>query len=507
MKKILFFFLLLTGTLVSQAYDFSAVAPTGQTLYYNINGNTVTVTHPNAINIYIDEAYIGYTTPTGILTIPASVTYNGTTYSVTSIGNYAFGYCSGLINVTIPNSVTNIGIYAFCGCNGLASVTVPNSVTSIENQAFYLVKNIVYNGSATGGPWGALTVNGYVEGDLIYEDTTRTKVTGCSTSATSVTIPNSVTSIGNHAFTECSSLAEITSLAITAPTLVTDALTGVNDMIPINIPCGSSMSYYSRWSYFSNFVEASGFSFSASSNDNSMGIVSILTQPTCSARQAVINAVPATGYQFDHWSDGITTNPYALTVTTDTNLMAFFVPQERDTVFFYDTVIVDNYIHDTIMVHDTITITEPITYYTLFVTSGNLNRGLVAGNGMFPEGTEVEIAAIPIQGNMFVQWVDGNTDNPRRVTVNGNTNYVATFEANQVGVTEVEGVNFTIGTENGAIVVKDAPEMQIRIFDNLGRCLITNKGGELVRLFNMPASGTYMVQVGNYPAQKVVVVK
>ena len=159
------------------------------------------------------------------------------------------------------------------------------------------------------------------------------------------------------------------------------------------------------------------------------------------------------------------------------------------------------------MVHDTITITEPITYYTLFVTSGNLNRGLVAGNGMFPEGTEVEIAAIPIQGNMFVQWVDGNTDNPRRVTVNGNTNYVATFEANQVGVTEVEGVNFTIGTENGAIVVKDAPEMQIRIFDNLGRCLITNKGGELVRLFNMPASGTYMVQVGNYPAQKVVVVK
>ena len=56
--------------------------------------------------------------------------------SVTSIGNYAFGYCSGLTSITIPNSVTSIGNYAFYYCKGLTSVTIPNSVTSIGSRAF-----------------------------------------------------------------------------------------------------------------------------------------------------------------------------------------------------------------------------------------------------------------------------------------------------------------------------------------------------------------------------------
>ena len=57
--------------------------------------------------------------------------------SVTSIGNYAFAYCTGLTSVTIPDSVTSIGSYAFYSCSGLTSVTIPNSVTSIGNNAFY----------------------------------------------------------------------------------------------------------------------------------------------------------------------------------------------------------------------------------------------------------------------------------------------------------------------------------------------------------------------------------
>lgn len=55
---------------------------------------------------------------------------------VTSIGS-AFGGCSNLSSVTIPDSVTSIGYYAFIGCSGLTSVTIPNSVTSIESNAFY----------------------------------------------------------------------------------------------------------------------------------------------------------------------------------------------------------------------------------------------------------------------------------------------------------------------------------------------------------------------------------
>lgn len=56
--------------------------------------------------------------------------------SVTSIGDNAFSYCSGLASVSIPNSVTSIGKRAFSNCSGLTSVSIPNSVTSIGFAAF-----------------------------------------------------------------------------------------------------------------------------------------------------------------------------------------------------------------------------------------------------------------------------------------------------------------------------------------------------------------------------------
>ena len=55
---------------------------------------------------------------------------------VTSIGVYAFYYCTSLSGITIPNSVTSIGDGAFEGCFSLTSITIPNSVTSIDSYAF-----------------------------------------------------------------------------------------------------------------------------------------------------------------------------------------------------------------------------------------------------------------------------------------------------------------------------------------------------------------------------------
>ena len=88
--------------------------------------------------------------------------------SVTSIGSFAFYYCSSLTSVTIPDSVTSIGSYAFCGCSSLTSVTIPDSVTSIGYNAFY----------------------------------------NC-TALTSVTIPDSMKSIGSSAFFSCSKLKDV----------------------------------------------------------------------------------------------------------------------------------------------------------------------------------------------------------------------------------------------------------------------------------------------------------
>ena len=101
--------------------------------------------------------------------IPSNVESNGQTYTVTSIGNYAFYRCSSLTSVDIPDGVTSIGNGSFEICHSLTSITIPDSVTSIGNSAF----------------------------------------DSCD-SLTSVTIPDSVTSIGNYAFSYCTDLTSVT---------------------------------------------------------------------------------------------------------------------------------------------------------------------------------------------------------------------------------------------------------------------------------------------------------
>ena len=109
--------------------------------------------------------------------------------NVTSIGNYAFEKCTGLTSITIPNSVTSIGDYAFSDCTGLTAVTIPNSVTSIGDYAFAGCTGIasaIISDSVTSIGGGAFSE---------------------CTSLASITIPNSVKSIGDYAFAGCTSLA------------------------------------------------------------------------------------------------------------------------------------------------------------------------------------------------------------------------------------------------------------------------------------------------------------
>ena len=219
MKRLLSLFLFLMTAMLSFAHDFEA----GGIYYKIISSITMTV-----------KVTSGDTQYTGAVTIPSSVHYDGKTYSVTSIGGYAFRGCISLKSVNIPGSVTTIGNDAFSGCSGLTSITIPNSVTSIGGYAFYncsgltsiTIPNSVtrIGGSAFEGCSGLTSVTFHCQeigssfsGMNIKEVILGEEVTSIGDHAfdecsglTSVTIPNSVTTIGERAFSNCSGLTSIT---------------------------------------------------------------------------------------------------------------------------------------------------------------------------------------------------------------------------------------------------------------------------------------------------------
>ena len=223
----------------ASAYDFEVDG----IYYYYIGDNQAGVT--DADGSWYTPDYLGD------VIIPETVTYGGTTYSLTAIGESAFEHCTGLTSVTIPNSVivigdnafrscsgltsvdipnsvTSIGDFAFEGCIGLTSVTIPNSVTSIGIQAFSSCSgltsvtitdlkvwcNIQFSDEYSNPLYYAhhLYLNGSEVTDLIIPNTITSigdfAFWGCS-GLTSVTIPNTVTSIGRYAFYCCSVLASV----------------------------------------------------------------------------------------------------------------------------------------------------------------------------------------------------------------------------------------------------------------------------------------------------------
>ena len=134
--------------------------------------------------------------------------------SVTSIGGWAFTDCASLTSVTIPDGVTSIGEYTFSWCTSLTSATIPDSVTSIGEFAFHncksltsmtIPRSVVSIGYDAFGWCESLTSVTILDG---VRSIGNSAFTDCK-SLTSVTIPNSVTSIGRGAFSSCASLTGI----------------------------------------------------------------------------------------------------------------------------------------------------------------------------------------------------------------------------------------------------------------------------------------------------------
>ena len=153
--------------------------------------------------------------------------------------------------------------------------------------------------------------------------------------------------------------------------------------------------------------ETAQYTITANANNSSWGTVSGGGQYNAGAT-CTLTATPASGYQFDSWKKNgsvVSTNPnYSFTVTENATYTAYFAE-------------------------------VPVTYYTITTNVTPSGSGTVTGGGTYPEGASVTLTANANNGYTFSQWQDGNTQNPRTITVTGNATYTATFSQDTYMIT------------------------------------------------------------------------
>ena len=319
------------------------------------------------------------------ITLPEGATY---------IGAEAFSGCSGVTVVNLGNSLTNIGSKAFYGC-GLSTVSIPMSLTSIGAEAFgdcVRLKSVIWDARncsdfATSFPE---TVTAFTFGKNV-----RLIPSGiCQDMALidSISIPSTVTHIGDFAFYGCDGLERIISSASIPPTI--SETTFEDYTTKLYVPIGSKTRYHEA-DYWSNFTDLrnDGASYTiVLSTDIEKGSVSGggLYEDGEIVR---ISATPKVGYLFARWSDGNTENPRKITVESELSLTAEFTAVCR-----------------------------------LSVLSNDATMGTVKGSGEYAESTIVILSALPNEGFQFARWNDGSTENPRPMTVMDDTELTAEFE-------------------------------------------------------------------------------
>ena len=355
--------------------------------------------------------------------------------SVTSIGELAFYNCISLTSVTIPNSVTSIGEWAFENCSSLTSVTIPNSVTSIGGAVFYNcsgLTSVTLSNNITELPYcydyDGSNAYGFFE--------------NCS-SLTSVTIGNSVTSIGEYAFFNCISLTSI-DIPNSVTSIGTGAFYNCNSLTSITIPNSvtSIEGYYYGYGAFENCSSLTSVTIGnsiTSIGDNAFYNCSSLTSVT------IPNSVTSIGdFAF---RDCSSLNSVTCLANTPPSLgESVFSSTPSNKILNVNCGLKDYYISSWGHAFDSNNIFE-MYQYNVVATVNNEEFGSVAVENNCSTAT---LSATANSGYSFLNWNDGNTENPRVVSLTSDTNFVANFIISTVNTditaTICQGQTYT---ENG----------------------------------------------------------
>ena len=241
-----------------------------------------------------------------------------------------------------------------------------------------------------------------------------------------------------------------------------------------------------------------------------------------------LTAIPSGNSIFLTWSNGVTDNPYTLTATSDTSLQAYFTLPDtlifRDTInhYIHDTTFINNYVHDTTIqyvnqyIHDTTYINNYVHDTTILYMNQYVHDTTYINNyihdtvRMTTQMFDTTIVNVYHFDTAIYNTYHFDTlivNNHYYDTVYITTHHYDTIYITEQGIGDVDGINAKVYSSNGQVVVEGANGNMVTLYDVTGRVLAAKQDDYAPMRFDAPATGTYMIKIGAYPARKVVVIR